>query len=334
MGTCSLEATLMALRDAAFDKDESVRDQIMFSLQDLGRHYPELVLMSCHNYLLKHSQLALGHRTVILQSMERIVKDNIRQVGQPLARKLISMASDELTRSDEASSGYQDAAMNSLLVTLGSDFINQVLEELTDKLQSGVQPHFFVVRTLGDLALANPKGVIPHLRSILQTLLPMLSMAKREQMKLAFTAALGLFSRSILQFHKESNSGLSPGMRKDEFSHEIYVAYDVLFNNWLQCKDVKLRSMVLETVGHMVHLLSDDRLNQELPKLIPGILALYKRHPEPLCVTQCLRHTLEAAMKIDTQALEVHVDTLLPALHQQICLEGGLVMVEFVVRQC
>ena len=50
---------VMALIDAAFDKDGAVKQVITDSLFELGKKQPALVLSSCHSYLVKHSKVHL-----------------------------------------------------------------------------------------------------------------------------------------------------------------------------------------------------------------------------------------------------------------------------------
>ncbi|XP_067855622.1 maestro heat-like repeat-containing protein family member 1 [Heptranchias perlo] len=254
-----IEAFSVALIDAAFDKDESVRQEISQALRELGCRHPTLVLMAGHQYLTKHGKLVQVHRIIILNSMEAIVKDTINQLDQPLAKKIISLASEEMTRSKEVLPEWQEAASN-LLVALGCRFINEVMEEILQKFQPGVLPHFFVVRTLANLSMANVYGMVPFLTAILGTMLPMLGMAKLDTMKSVFTIALGHFSESILEYLANLDKAPDPTVRKDAFSSEIYACYDILFNVWLQNKEPKLRTSVVDAIGQMVHLMPHDKL--------------------------------------------------------------------------
>ena len=56
---CLSGATEMvhALIDAAYDKEPHVQDVICNSLCEVGKKRPNLVLSSCHGYLLKHSKV-------------------------------------------------------------------------------------------------------------------------------------------------------------------------------------------------------------------------------------------------------------------------------------
>ncbi|NXA44227.1 MROH1 protein, partial [Eudromia elegans] len=77
-------------------------------------------------------------------------------------------------------------AASSALVAVGRRFVNCAMEELLGKFQPGVLPHYYVVRTLADLAAANVFGMVPFLNSVLGTMLPMLGMAKADPMKSVF----------------------------------------------------------------------------------------------------------------------------------------------------
>ena len=48
----------------------------------------------------------------------------------------------------------------------------------------------------------------------------------------------------------------------------------------------QLRMAVAEALGFMVHLLSPTALNDQLPKLLPGIMQLYRKHSEHYYISQ------------------------------------------------
>lgn len=55
--------------------------------------------------------------------------------------------------------------------------------------------------------------------------------------------ALCHFSDSILEYLANLDKAPDPTVRKDTFSSEICVAFDILFNNWLQSRESKVRSL-------------------------------------------------------------------------------------------
>uniref|UniRef100_A0AAQ6IM96 Maestro heat-like repeat family member 1 n=1 Tax=Anabas testudineus TaxID=64144 RepID=A0AAQ6IM96_ANATE len=261
--------------------------------------------------------LVVGHRVVILQTIELIVSCRIDKISSPRIKSIISLASDEMTRSKEVVPDWQQAASN-ILVAVGNKHINDIMEEILSKFQPGVLPHFFVVQTLANLSDSNVYGMVPFLNAILGTMLPMLSMAKQDNMKWVFSSALCHFSDSILEYLANLDKAPDPTVRKDTFSSEICVAFDILFNNWLQSRESKLRLTVAEAVGSMCHLMASDKLEEQIPKLIPAILSLYKKNTEHYIISKSLCQVLDASVNMGSRVLETQLDSLLFALHQQV----------------
>ncbi|XP_062395570.1 maestro heat-like repeat-containing protein family member 1 isoform X2 [Sardina pilchardus] len=318
MEDLDVDQVTLALLDAANDKDSLVQEQVRKSILTLGNQQPERVLSMCQDYLVKHPKLIVGHRVVILQTIELVVKSKIDEISYPKIKSTISLASDEMTRSKEVVPDWQQAASN-ILVAVGNKHINDIMEEILSKFQPGVLPHFFVVQTLASLSDSNVYGMVPFLNAILGTMLPMLGMAKQDNMKWVFSSALSHFSESILEYLANLDKAPDPTVRKDTFSSEIYASYDILFSNWLQSRESKLRLTVAEALGPMSHLMAHDKLEEQLPKLLPTILSLYKKNPEHYIISKSLCQVLDASVSMGSRVLETQLDSLLQALHQQIC---------------
>ncbi|OPJ77589.1 maestro heat-like repeat-containing protein family member 1-like [Patagioenas fasciata monilis] len=129
--------------------------------------------------------------------------------------------------------------------------------------------------------------------------------------------ALQHFSESIQEYLANLDKAPDPTVRKDTFSNEIFSAYEVLFTAWLQHREAKLRVAVVEALGPMSHLLPADRLEEQLPRLIPAILALYKKHTEAFYISKSLCQILEASVDIGSRSLDVQLEPLLGTLHPQ-----------------
>ncbi|XP_076448959.1 maestro heat-like repeat-containing protein family member 1 isoform X1 [Babylonia areolata] len=306
----------MALIDAAHDKDEETKEVIGTALFDLGKKKPLLVLSACHSYLKKHTKLSLDHRIVILNCIERIVKETLDALDARMAVDLIQLASQELTQSKEVEPDWQTAA-SGVLVALGNKYCDDVMGEMLQKFQPGVLPHFFVVQTIGNLASANVYGMVPHLTAVLGTMLPMLGLAKYDNMRWVFASALSKFSEAIVEYVANLDKAPDSSVSKDRFAGEIFSAYELLFNNWLQSKETKLRLQIVEAVGHMTHIMEKEKLAEQFPKILQGILGLYKRHPEPYHITQGLCMVLDAVCEEGNTTLEPYLDNLLNILFAQ-----------------
>ncbi|XP_047641436.1 maestro heat-like repeat-containing protein family member 1 isoform X3 [Phacochoerus africanus] len=307
------------LLDAITDKDPLVQEQVCGALCALGESRPEEVLLACAEHLRQHEKLAHPYRTMILRAVETVVSSRIGELDKDVARTTILLASGEMTRAKELVCDWQQAASN-VLVALGKRFVGKVMEEMLSKFQPGLLPHYFVVQTLANLSVSNAFGTVPFLTSILSTMLPMLSLAKHDSMRVVFCFALQRFSESTLEYLANLDQAPDPTVRKDAFATDTLSAYDILFHQWLQSREAKLRLAVVEALGPMSHLLPSEKLEEQLPKLLPGVLALYKKHAETAHMSKSLAQILEAAVSVGSRTLEVQLDSVLAVLHAQVCV--------------
>ncbi|XP_031575321.1 maestro heat-like repeat-containing protein family member 1 [Actinia tenebrosa] len=308
----------IALVDAANDKQGDVRDVIIMALHDIGKKQPEMVLTTIKAFLVKHQKLSLGHRVVLLKAASKVIKDSLDDLDINIGKQLIKLASDEMTKSKDIEPEWQTAA-SEVLVALGKRFDHEVMAELLDKLAPGSLPHYFVIQTLASLAAANAFGVVPFLKDILGRMLPMMGMAKQDNMKWVFANCIGRFSESILEYIANVENAPYQDITIDRFFGEIYSAYDVLFNVWLKSNEPKIRTAVITAIGHMTHIMSHDKLEEQLPKLLPGITNLYKKHSDHYFITQGLCSVLDAACSEGSAILAPHLDALLNGLHTMAC---------------
>jgi hypothetical protein len=292
---------------------------VVKALVDIGRKKHNTVLGICHSYLKKHSKLPRGHRIVLLNLLEKVCKEHIHNLAEPLANDLIELASTELTKDPEVVPEWQGAA-SCLLTTLGISHAPAVLQELLKRFQPGTTPHYFVVKTTGDLAMANVVEVVPHLNAVLSRMVIQLGAIKHENMQWVFSYAFARFSEAILDYLADEQRANSGKVQFSQFEGHIFSSFDQLFNVWLLSKESRLRMAVAEALGFMVHLLSSTALNDQLPKLLPGIMQLYRKHSEHYYISQCLCMVVDAAGKKACTNLEVQLNNLLSVLFQHACV--------------
>lgn len=307
------------LLDSITDKDPVVQEQVCSALCSLGEAQPDEMLHACEEYLRQHDKLPHPYRTRVLRAMETVLSSHIHELDKDTAGVVILLASSEMTKTKELDSDWQQAA-SSVLVAVGKQFINQVMEEMLSRFHPGVLPHPSVLHTLASLSVSNAFGMVPFLPSILSTMLPMLGMAKQDALRVVFCCALQHFSESTLEYLANLDQAPDPTVRKDTFAADIFGAYDILFHHWLQSRDTKLRLAVVAALGPMSHLLPCEKLEEQLPKLLPAVLSLYKKHAETFQISKSLGQILEAAVSVGSRTLEVQLDALLVALHAQICV--------------
>ncbi|XP_055521253.1 LOW QUALITY PROTEIN: maestro heat-like repeat-containing protein family member 1 [Leucoraja erinacea] len=322
MASCDVEDSLRALCEAASDRDPGVREEVGRSLRQLGARHPDLALASCHDYLARRAQLEESHRALILRGMEGMVREAGERVGDLLAKKVVSSARAELARPGEAWPDTSKEALSDLLVALGARFPEEVLEEMLLGFRPEALPDYYAVRTVARLSLANVPGTMPYMPGIMEATMPMLNQARPDRLKAAMASALGCFSRCILTYREQPPD---PTLATEDFSQEVQAAYEVFFNVWLQLRDPGVRLEVLSALGDMAPLLPAAKLLDELPRLVPGLLACYRRPAEAREVTRCLRRVLEAAQQAGrgAGALEQQAESLLQPLHHQACGAGA-----------
>ncbi|XP_058515412.1 maestro heat-like repeat-containing protein family member 1 isoform X1 [Ochotona princeps] len=307
------------LLEAISDKDPVVQEQVCGALCSLGQERPVEMLQACEEFLRQQDKLAPPYRAMVLRAMGTVLNSHTCKLDEATASTVLLLASSEMTRTKELVGDWQPAA-SSVLVAVGKHVINPVMEEVLSKLQPGLLPHPLVLQTLAGLSVSNVFGTVPFLPSILSTMLPMLGMAKHDTMRAVLCCALQHFSESALEYLANLDQAPDPTVRKDTFAADLASAYDVLFHHWLQSREAKLRLAVVEALGPMSHLLPGEKLEEQLPKLLPAVLGLYKKHAEAFHVSKSLGQILQAAVSVGSRTLEAQLDTLLAALHMQICV--------------
>lgn len=312
---------VLALIDAAYDKKSDVRHDMTTALHNLGKKQPELVLSSCNIYLQKHQKLVQGHRVLLLDMMTKIIKDTGSNISLDLSKELILLASNELTKSKDIVPEWQTAASN-VLVALGTNFSQEVMVEMLQKIIPGTLPHYFVILTMANMAKENVFGVVPFLKDIFSRMLSMLGMAKADNIRWVFAKCIGSFSEAILDYCANLESAPYPDIAKDRFYGEIFTAFEIMFTVWLtSSKEARVRLATVEAFGHMAHLMSKEKLEEYIQRLLQGITSLYRRHSEHYVITQSLCMVLSAACTEGSMMLLPILDQMMNGIHVQASIE-------------
>lgn len=234
-------------------------------------------------------------------------------------QKLIALALQELTRSPEHVPLIQTPAQR-ILVAIGRsspESCAQVMEALQEtKGEVGV-PHFMLMQTLGLLATEHPGGVVPHIKAILSRCQPHLGGIRQDHIKQAHAYAIGRFSEALLE---EGGKGESKEEEDRRCATEISVAYDVLFNQWLHSREPKVCVEILQALSSMYPLLPRDRIQDQAARLVPQILALYRRSIDRNAVTQFLCSVLKTNLTLNAQVLDGIIDALITHLFDLVCV--------------
>lgn len=125
------------------------------------------------------------------------------------------------------------------------------------------------------------------------SILPMLGMSKLDSYKYSLGSALCKFCEAILYYCSNKEKAPDQSIEKSDFFNSVYAAHEFLFNSWIKSNDPKVRQITIESIGHFVNLISRDKLETDISKIIPGLLNLYKKHSDHFIVSQVKIEYLE-----------------------------------------
>ncbi|XP_068084667.1 maestro heat-like repeat-containing protein family member 1 [Anabrus simplex] len=307
-----------ALIEAAADKDQGVREAVGASLRKIAKKCPNEVLENAAAFRKRNPKVSGPHLVVLLRVMEQICNEHLDEITPDAVHKLVEFGVEEMTRSPEYLPDVQMPA-SGILVALGQKHCIEVMEGVLKCFNPGVVPHYTVMHTMANLASANVFGIVPFVKATLGTMLPMIGMLRNDAMKQVFAFTLGKFSDAVLEYLANIDQAPDPTVHKNAYSSEISIAYDVLVSSWLHIRDPKVCSTVLHAVGPMFSLLPPEKVSEQIPRLVPTLLGLYRRNIDPYPVTQCLASVLFVAISTNPTSLEPLLDNLLSTMFEHVC---------------
>ena len=83
-------------------------------------------------------------------------------------------------------------------------------------------------------------AMVPFVKAVTGSMLPMLGMCKMDNMRWVFSSALAKFCEAILDYIANIEKAPDKSVRRECFSSEIDSAFDVLFNVWLNSREAKV----------------------------------------------------------------------------------------------
>ncbi|XP_062140957.1 maestro heat-like repeat-containing protein family member 1 [Drosophila sulfurigaster albostrigata] len=314
-----LEGALHNIFDSLQDKDEQVRQAMQLAIVKILETHPERATKILTEYRAQNAKLNEQTVAMLLDCIHRVVRG---ETSLPTAanEKLILLALEELTRSvDQHVPLIQNPALH-ILVAIGRGKDCTLVVEMLQAHSgpAGSAPHFMLMQCLGQLALANTAGLVPHIKTILARCLPHLGGIKQDHVKLAYAYAIGRFSEALLEHGTNTPKGEAKAAAN--CATEISVAYDVLFNQWLHSREIKVCMEILQALSSMYPLLPTDRILDQAPRLVPQILALYRRSVDRNAVTQFLCSVLKTNLQLHAQVLDGVIDALITHLFDLVCV--------------
>lgn len=193
--------------------------------------------------------------------------------------------------------------------------------------------HFMVLHTMGALAMANTAGFVRHLKPTLVAVLPTLAQIRTDHVRQVYATALGRFAEAIAEYSADNdatNGGSGPPQQPPPdgneaasllvFESEMAIAYDVLINQWLPCRDAKISGDILQALAHIYGLLPPALITEQAGKTVQQLLAFYRRSMDRNAITQLLAAVVKATLEHDAAALDAFFDALCVHLFDLVCV--------------
>lgn len=314
-----IQVIVGTLIEAAADRDHAVREVIITSLRRIAQKHASVVLKDMVAYRMRNPKLTASHLIVLLQAMEQICKERLPDIDGDVVLQLIEFSVEEMTQTADYVPDQQ-LPVSGILVALGQAHCNEVMGGLLKQFQPGVFPHYTILHTMGTLASANVFGIVPFVKATLGTMLPLMGLLRNDAMKQVFSYTLGRFCDAVSDYLANIDHAPDPTVKKEAFSSEINIAYDVLANTWIHIREPKVCETVLEAIGLMFSLLPSEKVTEQVPRLVPVLLGLYRRNVDPYPVTQCLSSVLDVALSHNKSTVEPLLDNLQNIMFDLVCI--------------
>uniref|UniRef100_A0A8D8WXD3 Maestro heat-like repeat-containing protein family member 1 n=2 Tax=Cacopsylla melanoneura TaxID=428564 RepID=A0A8D8WXD3_9HEMI len=295
------------------DKDDLVRDTISDALLQLSTPFSQLILQSIINFRKSHSKLTQTQVNSMLKAVEQICRKQPGDLLPPLLNQVIAFSLEELLRAPQ-----DPLPASAILVALGQNHCNNVMEVLLPRLLAGGDslPNVSLIYTVGHLC--SVVEFMPHISTVLDTIVTMLPAVKSDDHKFAFSYAFGKLCEAVSEHLSACKDKPDSGsVSKETYSRHLGEAFNTLFLSWMNNKDNKVCEAVLKALAPMFDLLPTHILTQNLPSIVSSLLALYKRAPAlpRHSVTSALASLLHVA---PVTSIEAHIDLIICTLHPMV----------------
>ncbi|CAM4659390.1 unnamed protein product [Lepidochelys olivacea] len=243
----------------------------------------ETKLASVLTVLLEKLQKDEQNRIDIYYVLEKLLQQDTQGLERRLLKKIITLASNHMTETQEARNEVKVAASNTL-VTLARCYFSDVMLELVYHLEL---PEEFIFMTLGNLSSAYALKCIPFVGMILKAMISMLALVKDSRMRQAFCGVLEKCSRAVNVYFMNWEKCPFPRMGESQFCKNILPLYSHVTSNWLSCEELELKKAVIKALGPMMGILLHKKEPQNpIFKEISWLLEQYKEEIDVFHVTK------------------------------------------------
>ncbi len=268
---------IVSLFEHLSDKSETVRHTLTMTIFEMSTHQPELVVSGICAFIGKRGEkMDYNHRVALLQILVKVLEDSRDRIASDMGIEVIRFAAREMVMSQEVKTDWQ-APASTVLSLLSRLHPDEVIDELLNVFKPGVEPHYYVVKTIADVASANSVRFTLRLREIINRIIPVLGLVKKPPMKWVFSTALGRIAEAINFFEINADAASKSQVQPAMFESDMTSAWDVIFSKWLEGAENKVRFAVLESLGYLSSVISHKDLESRVNKLATTYLMSMKR---------------------------------------------------------
>lgn len=195
-----------------------------------------------------------------------------------------------------------------------------------------------ILETLGMLTRSNLNECVSYIKTILSTIIPMLSLIKQDYQKQSYANAIQNFCDAVIEYHsnidrQSTSSQLSNEVdmngseeedteatenvvttKSIDISTEVGIIYDVFMHQWITTRDSKLCSEFLVTLSFIYPLLPVNVILDNVGRIIHTLLMMYKRSIDRASATIYLNSVIQTTSRIDGKLLEPQVDSIIATI--------------------
>jgi len=317
-----IDDIVKALVSAANDSSQSVRENIADSLKDISRKEPELVLSSSIQFIRTEGKSKKNHVILLLNIIIDILEVDLYNISEQLSIYIIRTSLNEMINEKNVVPEIQ-APASRILVIIGKRFPQPVWNVLIDLFPPGTIPHYFVLKTMGDISSANSIEIVPNLKEVMARALPVLGQIKKDNMRWVFASCFGHWCEAIQIYLANMDTVPDKNITQETFSSEVYPAYEVMFNSWMGSRESKVRLATIHAVGQMCAVMPIEQLEDQIVRIVPVFLKMYSKEKSHLGISQGLSTILGVCVKNNVAALEPLLIPILNVLHPLTCSAAG-----------
>ncbi|XP_039398369.1 maestro heat-like repeat-containing protein family member 2A [Mauremys reevesii] len=272
--------------------------------------------------LLEKLQQDKQNRVAIYYILERVLQQDTGGLEIRLVKNIVSLASDQMRETQEATNEVKVAASNTL-VTLASCYFDHVMYELHCHLKPPKLPEEFILVTLGNLSSAYARKCIPFVRVTLNTMFSMLEFVKDGRLRQAFCGVLEQWSRAVRLFLANWEKCSFPKVGQLRLCNHFLPVYTHVTSNWLTCEEPELKQAIIKALGPMMSLLlHKEEYQDQIFEHLSWLLEQYKEDTDVFHVTKSLSQLLEVSGEYKIPLPDGKFQAICSALHNQICSQA------------